>query len=203
MNLNLHLSHFLSDTVHLDHCMILCFTETHLNGKPECDVKDFDNRWQTVLQNSCHRMVAISFNTEYIELIEEFPVTDAVEIMACHLRCHLDTTECDIIPIVVYRKQEVSPQHFLYILQDESQKLPSDFRIIITGDFNMDQRLEENVEMLNLFVNQRIGFHNKVNFSTHVQGGILDLFLDSHITQSSVPWQPTPFSDHFNLYYNL
>ena len=123
--------------------------------------------------------------------------------MACHLRCHLDTTECDIILIIVYRKQEVSPQDFLYILQDELQKLPSGFRTIITGDFNMDQRLDENVEMLNLLVNQRIGFHNKVNFSTHVQGGILDLFLDSHITQNSVPWQPTPFTDHFNLYYNL
>ena len=67
----------------------------------------------------------------------------------------------------------------------------------------MDQRLEENVELLNLLVNQRFCFQNKVDFTTHIGDGILDLILDDHTTQSSVPWQPTPFSDHFNLYYSF
>ena len=36
------------------------------------------------------------------------------------------------------------------------------------------------------------------DFSTHVDGGILDLVLDS-TKSDAVEWTPSPFSDHFIL----
>ena len=66
----------------------------------------------------------------------------------------------------------------------------------------MDQRLKENVDLLNLFLNP-MNLEIKWNFSTHIEGGILDLVIDNVHSEKSVYWQPTPFSDHFVLYYNL
>ena len=197
---SLHLSNFLSDSLHLNHCKILCFTETHLNHRPNCDVDDYVNTWHTFFKYTEHG-IAISYNTEFIELIDEIPMTDQIEIMACHLRC-FSHTEMDLILVVVYRKPGSCTEGFLYMLLNELQKLPSGYRTIITGDFNMDQRLKENVDLLNLFINP-MNFEIKCNFSTHIEGGILDLVIDNVHSEKSVYWQPTPFSDHFVLYYNL
>ena len=198
---NLHITNFLSDTVHLNHCKILCFTETLLNDKPNCDIKDYVNSWQTVFENDKGRGIAISFNTDYIELVKELSTTSEIEIMAYQLR-YSSSSNYDFIIVVVYRNQKQNPQEFLYLLQNELQNLPSGHRIIVAGDFNLDQRLEDNVNLLNLFINC-MNFENKSKFSTHIDGGILDLILDNECSENNVQWQPTPFSDHFILYYSL
>ena len=154
-----------------------------------------------MFENDKGRGIAISFNTDYIELVKELPTTSEIEIMAYQLR-YSSSSNYDFIIVVVYRNQKQNPQEFLYLLQNELQNLPSGHRIIIAGDFNLDQRLEDNVNLLNLFINC-MNFENKSKFSTHIDGGILDLILDNGCSENNVQWQPTPFSDHFILYYSL
>ena len=77
---------------------------------------------------------------------------------------------------------------------------PTRLRTIIVGDFNYDQRLQENVDFVNLFFRDYSLVQN-TQYSTHNDGGILDLIFD--INSNTVEWQPTPFSDHFILYYQL
>ena len=198
---NLHLPHFISDHVHLNHCDIFCFTETHLKQKPTHDVSDFSENWASVFKHTEHGL-ALTYNAEHVELVKEFKMTENIEIMACHLRCD-SLVLCDFILVIVYRKPGSSIVNFLSILHDEIQNLPSGYRTIIVGDFNLDQRLKENADTMNLFA-RNISFSQKsTNFSTHNERGILDLVFDSCNLHNVVQWQPTPFSDHFVLYFKL
>ena len=43
----------------------------------------------------------------------------------------------------------------------------------------------------------------KATFTTHNDGGILDLIFDTTLNENAVRWQPTAFSDHFILFYTL
>ena len=70
------------------------------------------------------------------------------------------------------------------------------------GDFNLDQRLDINVSR---FINMKQEFllQQKSKFPTHVDGGILDLICDTYLNLNEVQWLPTPFSDHFMLFYTI
>ena len=74
-------------------------------------------------------------------------------------------------------------------------------RLVILGDFNMDQMLPENVEkcrpLLELF-----HLHQRSKYSTHESGGILDLVFDNEKAQP-VSWVPSPYSDHFIICFEL
>ncbi len=50
---------------------------------------------------------------------------------------------------------------------------------------------------------QQIDMQQKVTYSTHIHGGILDLVFDCKDSNGKVDWMPTPFSDHFVIYYNI
>ena len=197
---NKHFEHFLSDSVHLKCCSIFCFTETHLDGQQKVDVSHVSEEWKSVLKPTEHGL-ALCYNSESIELIEEFQMTNAIEIMACHLRSDLLLLS-DFILVVIYRKPGTIG-NFFSLLNEELRRLPTGYRTIIVGDFNYDQRLQENRDYINLFFSD-IDLLQRTQFSTHIDGGILDLILDSSSNvQNNVEWQPTPFGDHFILYYAL
>ena len=48
----------------------------------------------------------------------------------------------------------------------------------------------------------RFNLNQRSNYSTHIQGGILDLVFDSK-RSSNVEWMFSPFSDHFVLIIDL
>ena len=190
------LENFLSHSVHLNCCSILCFTETGLDNDPDFDVSLVSDKWKSVFKHTEHGL-ALCYNTERIELIKEYPTVDAIEILACHLRA--DSEVGDFILIVVYRKPG-NVGDFFSDLSHELRRLPTGLRTIIVGDFNYDQRLQENVDFVNLFFRDYNLVQN-TQYSTHNDGGILDLIFD--VKSNTVVWQPTPFSDHFILYYQL
>ena len=43
----------------------------------------------------------------------------------------------------------------------------------------------------------------KVEYTTHIHGGILDLVFDINGSTGSTDWMPTPFSNHFVIYYDV
>ena len=50
---------------------------------------------------------------------------------------------------------------------------------------------------------QQLNMQQKVDHSTHIYGGILYLVFDTKNSKGSTDWMPTPFSDHFIIYYDL
>ena len=66
-------------------------------------------------------------------------------------------------------------------------------RILLIGDFNLGQVLQENVNKMHPLT-QRFHLHQRSQYSTHVQGGMLDLVFDSRKSES-ILWIPSPYSD--------
>ena len=196
---NLHLSHFLSDPAHINLCDIFCFTETQLQQDPLYDVNNFSDSWNSIFKHTDHGL-ALCYNSEHIDYVDQFEMTNEIEIMACLLRCD-SLILSDFILVIVYRKPG-SIGNFFSRLIEELRKLPTGYRTIVVGDFNLDQRLRENSDIIEMFASTTLLHQRRSNFSTHIEGGILDLVFDNSNT-NDVQWQPTPFSDHFILYFPL
>ena len=75
-------------------------------------------------------------------------------------------------------------------------------RIILLGDFNLDPWKDNNNSYYNQLSNE-FGFHMKSDFSTHIHSGALDLILDTKLEINKLEWLPTPFSDHFYIFYGF
>ena len=102
--------------------------------------------------------------------------------------------------VLVYR---TGPLHnFVSEFTQELTRLPTSKRTIILGDFNMDQMLSNNVEILQPLVT-RFHLQQRVKFSTHIQGGILDIVFDNCETSEDADWLPSPYSDHFIIVFNV
>ena len=86
-------------------------------------------------------------------------------------------------------------------LTEEVESLPAQYRRVIVGDFNLDLRLQRNQDIIGQY--EMMNMKQKVEYTTHIYGGILDLIFDSKDTQGSADWMPTPFSDHFIIYYDM
>ena len=56
--------------------------------------------------------------------------------------------------------------------------------------------LSNNVEILQPLVT-RFHLQQRVKFSTHIQGGILDIVYDNSDSPEDADWLPSPYSDHF------
>ena len=88
---------------------------------------------------------------------------------------------------------------FIYQLLQELSMLEEThhYRTILCGDFNLDQMIHENVDAFQQ-LREYFNFVQRVKYSTHIHGGILDLVFDQERTEA-VQWMPTPYSDHFTI----
>lgn len=66
-------------------------------------------------------------------------------------------------------------------------------KIILLGDFNLDQTLQENINRL-ISLKEIFNLQERSRYSTCQLRGILDLVLSSAIIKSA-PWAPSPYSD--------
>ena len=75
-------------------------------------------------------------------------------------------------------------------------------RMILLGDFNIDQRLETNINRF-AAIKQTHKMEQKTKYNTHVDGGILDLIFDNNLTCNNMKYIPTPYSDHYIVLYSM
>ena len=103
----------------------------------------------------------------------------------------------------MYRPPTSNIKHFIDQLKKQIIRFQRFFhRIIVLGDFNLDQNKQVNVNHLKPILHQN--FTSRVKFATYCDGGILDLILDTQMsTNSSVKWLPSAYSDHFMIFYGL
>ena len=199
---NKHISHFMSDVYYRSHCSIFCFTETHTNILNTVDITDYDEAWRSIHHPSAEHGLAFCYNTRNVTVIKQFPLTSAIQM----LPVFFDVSGKKILFVLVYRPPLQRRDIFLYQLLhglDQLRNMKEVFghRMIVLGDFNTDQMLEENVnayyrlcEEFNLF--------QRSQYSTHIYGGILDLVFDTS-KFDPVQWMPSPYSDHFVLIVDL
>ena len=107
------------------------------------------------------------------------------------------------IIFLIYRKNTTNIQHFFQELSFQLTKFASlDLHIILLGDFNLDPWKNDNnshyIPLRNDF-----NLNIKSDFATHIHAGVLDLIFDTDSQIHALEWLPTPFSDHFIIFYGL
>ena len=74
-------------------------------------------------------------------------------------------------------------------------ELPTQHKVLIVGDFNLDQMLPENIAKVDSLI-QHFNLSQRSQYSTHIHGELLDLVLDTS-NSNAVSSLPSPHSDHF------
>ena len=120
-----------------------------------------------------------------------------IEMLSYHIT--YDNTEAIIN--VVYRPANVPSVTFMNSLKTEISSQPSNIRKIVVGDFNLDQLLQTNKDLVTRYARE-MSLIQKVDYSTHIRGGIIDLVLDSEPT-GTFDWIPSAFSDHYCIFYDV
>ena len=78
---------------------------------------------------------------------------------------------------------------------------PTQHRMLIVGDFNLDQMLPERVVKVDSLI-QNFNSSQLSQYSTHIHGGILDLVFDTS-NSNTVSSLLSPCSDHFILFFQI
>ena len=192
---NMHIEHFLTDKVYTRFCNLFCFTETHVNHRPFSNIETYMEGWVDIHKKTNHGL-AICYNASKVRIIQEFETTTTLEILPVVIEIENE----HVLLILVYRPPGAVGS-FINNLIDELTQLPTAYRTLIVGDFNLDQMLCENIEKINPLIAQ-FNLHQRSQYSTHIHGGILDLVFDSK-SSDLVAWIPSPFSDHFAIIFQI
>ena len=105
-----------------------------------------------------------------------------------------------ILLVMVYR-QPGPLGTFINDLISMINELPTQYRTLIVGDFNVDQMLPQNVAKV-LPLIENLNLSQRSVYSTHIHGGILDLVFDTS-NSNNVSFMPSPYSDHFVLFFQI
>ena len=196
---NLHIQHILSDKYYFNFSHVMCFTETHTNNDRFRRIEEYHPDWKSIHHSSAEHGLAICFNTKKVVIEKEFPEISSIEFLP--LLINIDGEI--VLVILVYRPPGGQRDLFLYELLQELSMLEETqhYRTILLGDFNLDQMLQENVFAFQQLC-EYFKFNQRVKYSTHILGGILDLVFDQKRTETA-QWMPSAFSDHFVIIIDL
>ena len=194
---NAHIKHFLTDKVFIENCSLICLTETHCHDEegPLNNIEPYAEGWTAIHKITQHGL-AICYNVSKVNIIEEFQTTHALEM----LPVLVDIDNERILVVLVYCVPGPLGT-FINDLIEQLNNLPTRYRTVVIGDFNLDQMLSENIEKFNPLIMQ-FNFHQRSMYSTHIYGGILDLVFDNNKSEC-VEWIPSPYSDHFVILIQL
>ena len=197
----LHISHFLSDTAHSVYSSLFCFTETNVAGSNFDRINAFLPEWDDIHEPSGHGL-AICYNTTKVTVLKQYSYYGCLEMLPVLLQIDNEI----IFLVLVYRRPGPIGNFVSNIIQTMDQILrenpiSEEFRTMVIGDFNWDQMLPEHVATLTPF-SSHFNLNQRSNYSTHIQGGILDLVFDDR-RDNDVQWMYSPFSDHFVLLIDL
>ena len=74
-------------------------------------------------------------------------------------------------------------------------ELSTQHRMLIGGEFNLDQMLPEHVAKVEPLI-QNFNLFQRLQYSTHIHGGILNLVFDTSNSNAAFSL-PSSYSDHF------
>ena len=150
----------------------MCFTETHINSTSFQRIEEYHPDWKGIHHSSAEHGLAICYNTKKVFVVKEFSEIELLPLL-------MDFDNEIILIILVYRPPGGQRDVFLYQLLQELSMIEKTrcHMMILCGDFNLDQLLQENVNAFQRLL-QEFNLHQRVTYSTHIHGGILDLVFD-------------------------
>ena len=139
---NVHLDHFLSDKVYSTYSSLFCSTETNVKNSPANHIYEILDDWKDI-HKSRHHGLALCYNMSKINIeVNEIPTV--LEVLPIVLEIERETSVLEI----VYR----IPGPLGFFIDDFISlinELPTQHRMLIVGDFNLDQMLPEHVVKVN------------------------------------------------------
>ena len=72
------------------------------------------------------------------------------------MACLFEICGLKVIVVVLYKERQIAVESFLADLTMELEALPKDYRMIVTGDFNMDQLSPSNRDKVEVFAVQKV-----------------------------------------------
>ena len=125
---NVHLEHFLSDKIYSTYSSLFCFTETNINGS--LAKREILDDWKDIHKNTEHGLAV-------------FEIPGVLEVLPVVLEIERET----ILLVKAYRMPDLSSfiDDFISLINE----LPTQHRMLIVGDFNLDQMLPELVVKVN------------------------------------------------------
>ena len=196
-----HIAHHFADQFYLDTCSILCFTETNVKRINEISrISSFHTDWKDHHQVTEHGL-AICYNKNNMILIQILTIDCNLEATACIFKnCQ---SQEEFIIFLIYRKNGTSILTFFTELYTQLSTFAShNLRIILLGDFNLDPSKYTNNSPYSQ-IEKDFNLHMQSEFPTQIHGGMLDIIFDSDSQSCTLEWLPTPFSDHFIIFYGL
>ena len=129
---NVHLEHFLSDKIYSTYSSLFCFTETNINGS--LAKREILDDWKDIHKNTEHGLAV-------------FEIPGVLEVLPVVLEIERET----ILLVIVYHMP--SPlgsfmDDFISLINE----LPTQHRMLVVGDFNLDQMLPEHFAKANLLI---------------------------------------------------
>ena len=198
---NLHIEHFLSDRELSTNCILFFFTETNGNSDsfPRSIISDYENmsKWNTIHKNTKHGL-SVSFNNSVVNQVTELQTTNqCLEVLPTLIKIE----NKKYLFILIYRPPSSQYEAFRNLLESELNFIYKNItenidQTIIFGDFNMPEN------EISCTINKFDHFHQRSQYSTHIDGNKLDLIFDNKIADP-VEWLPSPYSDHFILLMNI
>ena len=131
-----------------------------------------------------------------VDIIEVIEIASVLEVLPIVLEIEKET----ILLIIVYRMPGPLgsfKDDFILLINE----LPTQHRMLIVGDFNLDQTLPEHVAKFDPLI-QSFNLYQHSQCSTHIHEGILDLVFDTS-NSNTVSFLPSLFSDHFVLFFQM
>ena len=86
---------------------------------------------------------------------------------------------------------------FIFLINE----LPTQHRMLIVGDFNLDQMLPEHVAKVDPLI-QNFNLSQPLQYSTHMHREILDLVFETS-NSNTVSSLPSLFNGHFVLFFQI
>ena len=183
---NVHLEHFISDKIYSTYSSQFCFLETNINDSPAKHIDEILDDWKDIHKNTQHGL-ALCYNMSKVNIIEVMEITSVLEVLQIVLEIEKET----IVLVIVYRMPGPLGS-FIDDFISLINELPTQHRMLIVGDFNLDQMLPEHVAKVDPLI-QIFYLSQRSQYSTHIHWGILDLVFDTSNSNTV---------DHFVLFFS-
>ena len=131
-----------------------------------------------------------------VNIIEVIEIPSVLEVLPIVLEIERET----ILLLIVYHMPGPLDS-FIDDIVSLINELATQHRMLTVGDFSLDQMLPEHVAKVNLQI-QNFNLSQRSQHSIHIHGGILDLVFDTS-NSNAVSFLPSPFSDHFVLFFQI
>ena len=183
---NSHLEHFVSENIYLTYSSLFYFTEANINNSPAKHINDILDDWKDIHNNTQHGLV-LCYNVIKANIIEVIETASVLEVL----------------PIVLELEKEIPGllgpfiDDFILLIDE----LSTQYRMLIVGDFNLDQMLTEHVAKFDPLI-QSFNLYQHSQYSTHIHGGYWIWYLLLQIPVLLL-FLLSPFNDHLVLFFEI